>query len=73
MLYYQAVYEMQNEQNIYNDIDLDIGSANASTDFSYFQKPKPLTLIEFFDFHPHQPHLTHPFKSSKTFLGKNNI
>lgn len=67
---------MQNEQN--NDAyKLDFGPAsapaNASTDFSYFQKPKSLTLVEFFDFHPHQPHLTYPFKSSKAFLGKNNI
>jgi len=44
-----------------------------SSDFSYFKKPKSLALGEFFDFHPHQPHLTHPFKSSKVFLGKNNI
>ncbi|KAL4091486.1 hypothetical protein QTP88_026173 [Uroleucon formosanum] len=37
------------------------------------KKPKSLALGEFFDFHPHQPYLTHPFKSSKVFLGKNNI
>lgn len=34
---------------------------------------KSQKLGEFFDFHPHQPHLTNPFKSSKAFLGKNNI
>ncbi|KAL4096735.1 hypothetical protein QTP88_021629 [Uroleucon formosanum] len=56
-----AVNETQNGQ-INNDITgRDFGS--ASTNMSR----------EFFDFHPHQPHLTHPFKSSKVFLGKNNI
>ncbi|KAL4084377.1 hypothetical protein QTP88_028200 [Uroleucon formosanum] len=61
---------------INNDIiGRDFGSAltNMSSDFSYFKKPKSLALGEFFDFHPHQLHLTHPFKSSKVFLGKNNI
>jgi len=65
---------MQNEQ-INNDIiELDVGSASASAntscDFSYFRKPKSLMLGEFFDFHPCQPHLTHPFKSLKVFFRK---
>lgn len=55
------------------ELDFVSASANTSTDFNYFKKPKSLTLGEFFDFHPHQPHLTNPFKSSKAFLGKNNI
>ncbi|KAL4121497.1 hypothetical protein QTP88_013997 [Uroleucon formosanum] len=70
-----AVNETQNGQ-INNDIigrDFGSASTNMSSDFSYFKKPKSLALGEFFDFHPHQPHLTHPFKSSKVFLGKNNI
>ncbi|KAL4084758.1 hypothetical protein QTP88_027669 [Uroleucon formosanum] len=71
----EAVNETQNGQ-INNDIigrDFGSASTNMSSDFSYFKKPKSLALGEFFDFHPHQPHLTHPFKSSKVFLGKNNI
>ncbi|KAL4091506.1 hypothetical protein QTP88_026182 [Uroleucon formosanum] len=70
-----AVNETQNGQ-INNDIigrDFGSASTNMSSDFSYFKKPKSLALGEFFDFHPHQPYLTHPFKSSKVFLGKNNI
>ncbi|KAL4122585.1 hypothetical protein QTP88_014887 [Uroleucon formosanum] len=70
-----AVNETQNGQ-INNDIigrDFGSASTNMSSDFSYFKKPKSLALGEFFDFHPYQPHLTHPFKSSKVFLGKNNI
>ncbi|KAL4097417.1 hypothetical protein QTP88_022200 [Uroleucon formosanum] len=71
----EAVNETQNGQ-INNDIigrDFGSASTNMSSDFSYFKKPKSLALGEFFDFHPHQPYLTHPFKSSKVFLGKNNI
>ncbi|KAL4091299.1 hypothetical protein QTP88_026006 [Uroleucon formosanum] len=73
--WFTAVNETQNGQ-INNDIigrDFGSASTNMSSDFSYFKKPKSLALGEFFDFHPHQPHLTHPFKSSKVFLGKNNI
>lgn len=66
---------MQNEHIHNNIIELEFrsASANLSTDFNYFKKPKSLVLGEFFDFHPNQPHLTHSFKSSKAFLGKNNI
>jgi hypothetical protein len=60
---------MQNEQINNNIVELDFGSASAnlSTDFNYFQKPKSLILREFFDFQPNQSHLTHLFYHQKLF------
>lgn len=53
------------------ELDFSSGSANTSTDFSYFQNS--LTLEEFFEFFPHHPHLIHPFKLSKDFFLSRNI